>query len=77
MNLDMIYFWREILSLFKGMILPIVMGTIFNVFVDLNDMLLFVLCGIMYVFIYGISMWFLAMNAYEKSLVKNILGIGD
>ena len=77
MNLDMIYFWREILSLFKGMILPIVMGTIFNVFVDLNDMLLFVLCGIMYVFIYGLSMWFLAMNAYEKSLVKNILGIGD
>lgn len=68
-GLDMRYFWREILKLVKSFLIPIVVGVLMYLYIDMYNILTFVICGIIYVIIFSISMWFLGMNQYEKDLI--------
>lgn len=68
-GLDMRYFWREILKLVKSLLIPIVVGVLMYLYIDMYNILTFIICGIIYVIIFSISMWFLGMNQYEKDLI--------
>lgn len=72
-NVDVISFWKEILKLSRGMILPIIAGVLLMVFVDLNSILLFVLCVLGYTVLYCVSMWLFGVNEYEKALLRKPL----
>ena len=72
-GLDMVYFWKQIISFMPSLILPIVLGSLMNLYVDLYNIKAFLLCGFIYVLVFLISMWFLGMNQYEKDLIKRPL----
>ncbi|NLK93490.1 MAG: oligosaccharide flippase family protein [Bacteroidales bacterium] len=68
-GLDMKYFWSEILQFTPSLLLPIIVGILITLFIDMNHILVFLLCGVVYIIIFSISVWFLGMNQYEKDLV--------
>jgi len=81
-NIDIIFFWKSILNLCKGIIIPLVCGILINRFVTINNAIIFLVMIALYSIIYCISMWMLGMNEYEKSLVlgpiqklQRILGV--
>lgn len=69
-GLDMRFFWKQILSFIPALIAPIIVGGIITNFIDLNSLFNFLLFGIIYVFIFCISMWLIGMNHYEKELLS-------
>lgn len=68
--INIILFWKNIVRLCVGLIIPIGMGIIVTTFIDLYILPNLILFIIIYTLIYGISMWFLGMNNYERNLVK-------
>lgn len=72
-GLDMLYFWRNIISFIPSLIIPIIIGCIMFFFLDLNNTIVFFACGSMYVLVYCISVWCFGMNQYEKDLVTKPL----
>lgn len=72
-GLNMIYFWKQILSFFPALIVPILYGVTINYFFNLYDTLYFLLSGLVYVIIFCSSMWFFGMNQYEKIMIRKPL----
>lgn len=68
-NIDIILFWKEILRLSRGLIIPIIAGIVITRYINMNSILYFLLCVAAYSALYYISMWFFGMNKYEKQLV--------
>lgn len=68
-GLDMIYFWKQILSFVPALILPILAGILINNVFNLFSVINFLALGIIYVLVFSVSMWFIGMNQYEKNLV--------
>lgn len=73
LNLDMVYFWKEITRILPGIIIPAIVGFIMMKFAPLNNFGVFLICGGLYVVIYGISMWKLSFDEYEKSLAYSVI----
>jgi len=69
-GLNMRYFWRQIFKFIPALVVPMVVGILMLSFIDLYKTLFFLICGILYIMIYCISMWFLGMNGYEKDLIR-------
>ena len=68
-NINVILFWKNILRQSVGLIIPAIAGTLMMIFMDFSKVyMLFIGIG-MYTAIYCVSMWFLGMNKYEKSLI--------
>lgn len=72
LDIDVIRFWKSILRTTPAMIMPIILGVCLNryyCFVSLKDFFAFVL---LYVFVFGISVFFFGFNKTEKEYVKNL-----
>lgn len=67
-GLDMKYFWKSILSFSPSLILPIIIGIVMNIYINLFSIMPFLLSGIIYIIIFCVSMWFTGLNQYEKDL---------
>ncbi len=67
-NIDIIRYWKNILRLSRGLIIPIIFGCLINIFIDLSSFANFAYGVIAYTFVYCTSMWFFGINEYEKSL---------
>lgn len=76
-NINIILFWKNIIHMSKGLIMPIVLGVYINIACDLNKRIVLFGCIILYSTVYIISMWILGMNSTEKVLIlkplKNIV----
>ncbi len=70
-GINMVTFWKEIGLLSRGLILPILIIYTMIHFVDLYQVVNFLSCGFLYVLVFLGSMWFLGMNEYEKTLLRN------
>ena len=68
-NIDILLFWKNILGMSLGLLLPIGLGVSILHFVDLFVLWKFLLCVVLYVPVYCLSMWLVGMNRYEKNLV--------
>lgn len=68
-GLDMKFFWKQILKFIPAFILPIFAGILITNYIDLYNLLNFLCFGFIYVICFGISMWFIGMNQYEKDLI--------
>jgi len=73
-------FWKNILKMSRGLIIPIVVGIVYTTFVEINNIWQMI-CGIViYAIAYGISMWIFAMNNFEKDIfvkpLKKLFRIG-
>ena len=68
-GIDIIKFWKSILSTGLGFILPTTLGVLIMFFYKYQGIRDFILLVLGYSIIYGISVYFLSFNAYEKSIV--------
>lgn len=68
-GLNIKYFWNEIFKFVPALIIPIILGIMVNLYVDLNKLVIFLVCGIIYFIVFSISMWGFGMNQYEKDLI--------
>lgn len=68
-GLDIKHFWSEIFKFVPALVIPITLGIIINLFVDLDQLVIFLVCGSTYLFVFLISIWLFGMNKYEKDLI--------
>lgn len=68
-GLDMKYFWSQILKFMPALFPPIVVGALIALFIDLTHVITFLICSMIYIITFCISMWLLGMNQYEKDLI--------
>lgn len=68
-GLDIKYFWSKILKFIPALITPTIIGIFIANFVDLYHPIPFLICGIIYVIVFCLSMWYIGMNQYEKDLI--------
>ncbi|MBQ8742072.1 MAG: oligosaccharide flippase family protein [Clostridia bacterium] len=71
--IDIILFWKNILRISLGLILPCAFGIILNLTLDLYNIVLLFVGIAAYTAVYALSMWFFAMNDYEKDLIRRPL----
>lgn len=78
-NIDIIHFWKNILSIMKGQILPVAVGVIIMRFADMSNIFMMFVWIAVYSTVYCLSVWLCSMNNYEKELVltpvRKVLGI--
>lgn len=69
-NIDIPLFWKNILRQSVGLIIPILLGISIVKFIEVNSIIKFAVCVLIYTLVYCCSMWLLGMNEYEKNLIK-------
>ncbi len=69
-NIDIVLFWKNILRMSVGLIVPIGFGVVMTIFIKTQSTVLFLLKMSLYSLVYCVFMWFLSMNDYEKTIVK-------
>lgn len=69
-GIDMKYYWKRIISFIPSLLLPVIIGALIYLNVDLYNIKLFLLYGTIYVIIFSVSMWLLGMNEYERDLIR-------
>ena len=69
-NLDICAFWKSILRLSLGLIIPIICGVLIMKFINLYSLWVLFVFIALYTLIYCGSMWLFGMNNYEKDLVR-------
>ena len=69
LNIDIVAFWKNILRMSMGLIVPVIIGILIMRFISISS--IWVLLGVIigYTVIYCISMWLLGLNSYEKELI--------
>ena len=76
-NINILVYWKNILLMLRGLVLPIVLGLLVKKYVSFNTIPLLVGGIAVYCCIYVGSMWLFGLNKYEKGLllgpVKKVL----
>lgn len=68
-NLDIWVFWKSILRLSVGLIIPCIAGILINIFMDISSYITLIAGILIYTLLYCVSMWFIGMNGYERNLI--------
>lgn len=67
-GIDIPSFWKSIIKITPGLIIPIVCGILILLFAPINSFLVLILFILLYCVVYFLSIWVLSMNRYEKDL---------
>lgn len=70
LGLEIPRFWINIFKLLPGLILPVAFGVVCAKIIVIDNAVKFLVCGFVYVAIYGASMWIFAMNESERELIS-------
>lgn len=62
-------FWWQIIKILPGMIIPVTMGTLLMIFVEITSIWMFLGLVLAYSVVYCISMWLFGMNRSEKDII--------
>jgi len=68
-NIDIVSFWKSIVRLSLGLIIPVAFGIVLNSIININGLLSLIVAIVLYTGVYCVSMWFFRMKQYEKNLV--------
>ena len=68
-NIDVISFWKSILRMFKGFVVPIIVGVLIMMFVKFNSLIQLTCWIVLYSAVYCVNIWTFSMNDYERGLV--------
>ena len=71
-NIDILAFWKDILKLTAGLIIPVGFGIALGIFVNLYNIWNLIAGIIAYSIIYAISVYFIVANKEEKALCETI-----
>ena len=69
LGIDILYFWKQILIILPALIAPAGFGLLYMFLIPKESLLLYLICGIVFLVIYALSLWKFGMNAYEKNLI--------
>lgn len=69
-ELDILGFWKSIVQILPGFILPSVVGLLINRFWAMNDFLDILSAAAVISVIFVISIWIFSVNAYERNILK-------
>ena len=69
LGMNMISFWRSLLSLARGLILPVLFGIFIMLKISFHGLADFALWVVLYTAVYAVSFWLLGMDQSEKQLV--------
>lgn len=72
-NVDILAFWKSVVRLLLGLLVPIAVGIGLNYWFPQKSLIEFGVCVVIYTAVYGLSMWLLGMNSYEKGLITKVL----
>ncbi len=72
-GIDVISFWKSILGVVKGLVIPIILGIIIMNYIIIDSIMEFCLWIFVYVVIYMISVVLLGTNKDEKSMLLKII----
>ncbi len=72
-QINIIEFWKQILLMIRGFVLPIGVGIIIVNFINLNNLWLFLTFILIFIIIYIFSMYLFGMNEYERQIIKKPL----
>lgn len=72
-GINIFEFWKNILTLFKGLIFPIIFGVVIMYVVNPNSLGTFMLWVVIYSVVYVVSFGIWGMNDNEKMAVKKVL----
>lgn len=73
-NIDVVAFWKNILKMAKGFVVPILFGIGILLFVQMDSLIKLMGWIVLYSLVYCVSVWMLSMNGYEKNLVIRPVG---
>lgn len=68
-NVNVIIFWKNIISMIPGVIIPFIIGAILMNYVVVNSLFHLGIYIIGYSILYAICIWMFSMNSYEKKLL--------
>ncbi len=69
-NINMIYFWKNILKAVPSFLPPIITGILLTKVLNINILLHLIIGIVIYSAVYIISIWLFGMNTYERNLLK-------
>lgn len=72
-GLNILYFWKSILSFVPAFIAPVIVGVVIFNFVTINNYFGLLIAAGIYVLTFVISMWLLGMNKEERAMVQGPL----
>ena len=70
LGLNMISFWKSIFRILPSEIIPVLFGVFILKVIKVDTLSEFLLFGVLYVFVFSVSVWLLGMNDFEKNLIK-------
>lgn len=72
-KLNMVFFWKNIMSALLSVIIPCIIGTIIVNIYHIETAVEMIFFGCIYAGIYIISVWRFGLNDYEKDLIKGLM----
>ena len=75
LNLDMKYFWFEIIKLSRFVLVPIIFGIIYLLFIPKNT-ILFIVFVVLYVLVFCVSLYLFGLKHEDKNYIKSKLHFG-
>lgn len=72
-GLDIVNFWKNIISAIPAFVLAFVSGVIINYFVDIKSFVALFGCCCIYTCLYFVLIYLFGINKYEKNMIINIL----
>ena len=70
-GIDVISFWKQIIRMLPGVIIPFAVGLALNIFLPASNFFILLIEIIIVAVTYFVSTYFLSMNKYEKELVTS------
>ena len=71
-NIDVAYFWKNILKITISVSLALIYGIIVLLFINIEGIVKLGIFGLIYVAIYCLSLWFVGMKQEEKEMFKGL-----
>ena len=71
-KLDIVEFWKNILRISIVPVVMIVLGITVLKVIDIKNLWMLLILGVIYVIFFAIASWILEMNEYEKSLIRGM-----
>ena len=73
LDINVIYFWKNVLSFLPSFIAPGILGIIIMKYIPVTKFVTLFVLAIAYTAVYVVSFWLFGMNNSEKDLLRNVL----
>lgn len=73
LQIDMKYFWKEIIDTWKGFVVPVVLAMVIMRCVTFKNMTVYFISIVVFAVVYIVSIWCFSCNEEEKRLIRGLV----